>query len=324
MKVVAEIGDGKGDLTYAIDAAQAAIESGAHYVKAQMYRRETLTTRTAPTYAVENLGLPASQWESFAKALDYDDWYAVASAVGTDRFFASVFDGEAANEVSRMGCPYIKVASADITHRPLIEHVGATNVPVIQSLGGATYSEWLSAKEWIGHTSVIPLICTLAYPCPPDQAHLDRIRFWNDHNVLKAGYSDHTRGVNAMAVAGEMGAIMVEKHFTIEPGTGGDHDFAIGPDELRGFVDSPPIVYAKEWTTLAGSYYLGPRTIEEKAVTNARRSICAKVDIPQGDLLESDKLTFLRPGTGISPFGLDSLLGTPAVRDYPAGTQIKQ
>lgn len=328
MKVVAEVGAANGSVAYAIEAAQAAHNAGADMVKYQMYRRDTLVTRDAKTYATA-LEVPDTQWEDFANTIDYEDWQDVKDAcddIGIEVFW-SCFDFDAVDRCEAMGVERYKVASGDITFKQLLHEIGLTGKDVYLSTGASTVAEYRQAVEWIGHDRVLPFICTLAYPTPWDQAHLDRVRFWRQEVGGEVGWSDHTTGAEALAVAKEMGAVVAEKHFTITPGAGGeggDHDFAITPDALKQFTDGGTMVTGAQFDTLAGSYYLTPRTIEEKARTGARRALCALVDIKAGDIITADQVTFLRPGTGIPPFLLAQVVGSTAVRDYPAGTQIER
>ena len=170
-RVVAEIGSCNGDLALAIDTAQAAIEAGAWMVKGQMYQADTLTTKTAASYGYESIKEKPTQYEAFSNALSYDEWAKVTESVD-GRFFASVFDLEACKEY-----PYhlIKLASADITYKALVEAAAATGAHVIMSTGAATRGEINDAMGWLsdvdaGNGSARPtlLVCTLAYPCPPE------------------------------------------------------------------------------------------------------------------------------------------------------------
>ncbi len=274
MKIIAEIGPANGSVDYAIAAAEAASRAGAWAVKGQMYRRETLTSRTAATYAQGLTRVPATQWEDFADTIPYKDWRHVKDAcdgLGIV-FFASVFDFDAVDACEAIGVGHYKIASGDITYQQLLLEVGATGKQVFVSTGAATIDEYRRAAEWIGHDRVIPFVCTLAYPTTYNEAHLDRIRYWSSTGQ-QVGWSDHTPGIAALIVAREMGAVVAEKHFTITPLAGGDHDFAVTPKELEDFTTGNYApVSGRDFDILAGSYYLTPRSVEEPARVGARRS----------------------------------------------------
>lgn len=323
-RVVAEIGSCQGDLSLAIDTAQAAIEAGAWLVKGQFYNADRLVTKTAPGYGKGSIVEPATQYEAFTDAFDYDEWGKVADAVD-GKFFASVFDLEACQDY-----PYewIKIASADITYRGLIEAAAATGAYLILSTGAATREEVNRALGWVEADPTL-LVCTLSYPCELVDAHVGRVEklrvSWPD-----TGYSDHTRGIEAATVAFELGATMVEKHFTITPGEGGDHDFAIGPDELfwlaEGLLVVDPVLDPMTWQTIYGTAGFGDiQPSEQSARQLARRSVHAKVDIPAGSLIERAALTVIRPADGYPPANIDKPgypIGRTAAYDIAAGDPI--
>jgi sialic acid synthase SpsE len=311
--VVAEIGSCGGDLGLACDTAQAAIEAGAWMVKGQMYAADRLVTKDAPTYGKDSIAEPATQYEAFSNTLTYDEWGEVAATI-PGKFFASVFDLEACQDY-----PYehIKIASADITYRGLIEAAAATGAQLIMSTGASTTDEISQAVIWSGVQPTL-MICTLCYPTEPSDANVRRVLTllgsWPD-----TGYSDHTRGIQASHLAFEYGAVMVEKHFTITPGEGGDHDFAIGPEDLARLVTSDVPVSEGVRAVYSGTPTLGVLGCEAPARHLARRSIHAKTDIPPGAQITRDMLTVIRPATGLAPWLLEAVKGQIGADFSPVG-----
>lgn len=322
-RVVAEIGSCNGDLKLAIDTAQAAIEAGAAFVKGQMYTAESLVTRDAPSYGEPSITEPETQWEAFEHALTWDEWAFVAESV-EGRFFASVFDLDAFEDYPY---EYVKIASADITYRGLIEAAAATDAHLILSTGGATRDEintalaWGSTAAWSDGSYPTLLVCTLCYPTEPDLANVRRVKkmrlFWPD-----TGYSDHTRGIQAAILAFDYGAVMVEKHFTIRPGTGGDNDFAIGPDDLQRLANGTGTASESVRELYGGSSKIGPIPCEASAIQYARRSIHARVDIPAGSVILRSHLSVIRPADGLPPSQLDEVIGTTATQAVAAGEPL--
>lgn len=316
-KVIAEIGSCNGDLSLAIETAQAAVEAGAWKVKGQMFRAETLVTRTAPTYG-RGLDEPDTQWEAFEKSLTFGEWVTVADAVGWDRFFASVFDPRVVD-----GYPFdhIKIASADITYRGLIEAVAANAAHPILSTGGAHVEEINTALGWFAPRTPTLLICTLCYPTEPEDANVRRVLTLKQ-TYRSVGYSDHTRGVGAAMLAFEYGADMVEKHFTIRPGEGGDSDFAIGPDQLRNLAMYDGMAVSETVReTYAGSGRVGFYDCEADARQLARRSVHAAVDIPAGSVITRDMLKVVRPCPpgALAPSVLSQAAGRQTNPESPVG-----
>ncbi len=321
MELVAEIGPANGDLEYALDVVNAAKECGFHSVKGQIYDRDKLVTQTAKTYA-HDLAVPETQYADFANTLSYDEWttvYTEARRIGIPMFF-SVFDFDAVAFCQTLGVDRYKIASGDITYQQLIRRVRATGKPIVLSTGASTYAEVSRAVIWMvapAAPELTLLACSLSYPTHVDDAHLTRM------NTLKSiwpevGYSDHTFGVGAMIRAKHLGAVMVEKHFTITPGAGGDHDFAVTPAQMRGFV---------EWDSSDPAYDGNPELesspAELKGRVGARRSMHAARYLPKNRLLTESDVVMLRPGDGLEPWMLDEYLGNPITENVSAGDVLQ-
>ena len=303
----------------AIDTAEAAIEAGAWKIKGQMYQADRLVTRTAAGYGHASIVEKPTQHEAFSNALTYDQWHTV-STVCDGKFFASVFDIEACQQYPD-DYEWIKIASGDITYRGLVAAAAATGKRMIVSTGAATMSDIHRMRSWIPGVPVTLLVCTLSYPTEPVDANVNRIKTLKSLHV-DVGYSDHTRGTAAAHLAFDLGASMVEKHFTIRPGTGGDHDFAIGPDQAREIVERVDAASDAIALVYGGSDIVGPRVSELPALHGARRSLHAAVDIPSGTKLRSSMVAVLRPADGIEPWLLQDTLGRHTVRRILAGDPI--
>ena len=327
MELVLEIGPANGDLEYAYDIVSAAKSVGADWVKAQIYDRELLTTRTAKTYSHDGVHTAETQWEDFEKQLSYDEWAKVkvrCDELGIG-FFASVFDTGAVHFCESLGVERYKIASGDITYQQLIRAVAQTEKDIVMSTGAADAYEIGRAMGWIAanwdHQNMLAtltvLACSLSYPTKPEDANLLRMKSLRliADNV---GYSDHTFGVGALHRAHHLGAVLVEKHFTITPGAGGDHDFAVTPEQLRGMG-----AWAQGSEIYDGSPVLEASIAERKARMGARRSIFTKRDIPARELREDD-ITFLRPGGGLEPWQADEFIGLPLRENVKAGTALNK
>ena len=113
---------------------------------------------------------------------------------------------------------------------------------------------------------------------------------------------------------------MIEKHFTLTPGAGGDHDFAATGYDIRSYLSFP------NWANLSrydGSPDLAPSEAETEARTYARRSIVIIKDMYDLAPLTRDCVDFLRPGTGIPPSRWHELDGRP-VHAVKAGTMLNE
>ena len=326
-QTVAEIGAANGSLDYAARVIAAAAESGCSFVKGQIYSRETLTTRDAPSYG-KGIAESNKQWSNFKHQLTPEEWFDVADIAESAgvHFFASCFDEAAVDLCEDIDVPLYKIASADITHKRLLQYVASTKKPIVMSTGGATRDEIVRAFAWMSdvHDSeIVPMMCTLSYPTKLADANVARVKRWLQDNQL-VGYSDHTMGIAAMCTARAYGAVLIEKHFTITPGAGGDHDFALAPTAMRWFNDMDSGEFGPSLDVI-GSPAIRRHPVEEDAVRGARRSIAAKHDIEAGTVIEENMLSYLRPGTGIPPFMVDEAdgpIGKVYKRRIAAGTLL--
>lgn len=321
MELVLEIGPCNGDLYYAFEAVNAAKHAGAAWVKGQIYDRHKLVTQSAATYAHSSIRTPPTQFEDFGNQLTYTEWGEVkqeCDRIGIG-FFASVFDTDAVRFCETIGVDRYKIASGDITYKQLIKRVAGTGKPVILSTGASRVDEIVRATAWVTgfHSNLTLLACTLSYPCPDTSADLNRM------STLRTvwphvGYSDHTRGTGAITRANHLGAEVVEKHFTVTPGRGGDHDFAVTVDDLLNMDvgEGDPV--------FDGSGQLEPSAVEMKARTGARRSLWTKHDMVQGSILDYKDVEFLRPGGGLEPWRLDEFVGRPLRVDAPRMTALRE
>lgn len=326
MEIIAEIGAANGNLAYAMSAATAAAQAGAHMIKGQMYRRDTLVTTTAETYGAERLEEAATQWDNFEHTLTYEQWGLVkdhCDGMGVG-FGASVFDHQAIIAGEKMGIGCYKIASADLTYKQLIVHAASTGKRMIVSTGGSYATEIKRAARWIfdaGGRDVTWLACTLCYPTDVRDANL--LRMISLRNLLDGpvGYSDHTEGITVMLRARELGADVLEKHFTVTPGEGGDHNFAVTATQLGEYFQKAA-VNAYGDVEADGHPTLSPRACEWPARLNARRSVTVIRDLPAGHTLADRDLALLRPGTGIAPDNLPAVVGACLVKSVKAGTTL--
>ena len=324
-RLVLEAGPCNNSLGYAKDAVEAAAATGAWGFKAQLYQADTIAADDAKRYD-KTTGAGVWQREVFANALSYDQWYEVKQTA--DRagilWFATPFDLHAVDVLTEMDVQLYKIASGDITNKPLIEHVAATGKPIVLSTGAAEVSEVRDALTWIHavnpFTNIIILVCTLSYPCADSDAHLNRIRTWKDAGQWNVGYSDHTRGIDAPLIAHQLGAVMVEKHFTLQKGQGYDSDFAVDAGDVTDIVNLMGRTYTNH--PMMGLSDLGPIPSEQDARIGARRSIHAARDIQVGEFLTADDFIMLRPGIGVPPFHVDDLVGRRAHRRFKVGERL--
>lgn len=203
---------------------------------------------------------------------------------------------------------YLKIASRDIDNLPLIEKVAVQDIPIILSTGMSDFTEISKAVDVIKqyHNRITILHCVSEYPAQYRNLNLNTIPYLvRQFPDLTIGYSDHTTGVLAPALAVALGAKVIEKHITLDRQMKGtDHAGSMNQEGIRR------VVRDIRNTEIALGYY---SVQKEEAIRpfaqKLRRSIAAKRDIPQGDLITEDDICLLSPGTGI-PWGeRDKIVG---------------
>lgn len=302
-------------IEWAHEAVDAAAEAGCWGSKIQM-----LNVLAAPgTARYDHLPGPATQQDAFDGALPYEAWGEVfdhAREVGLEPF-ASCWDLKAVEAAHGHGATWFKVGSADITYRALIEASAEGNL--ILSTGAATRSEVERAVEWAYRASageIVVMACTLNYPTPLHEAQLGRIGDLIDMFELSVGYSDHTRSARTGGMAVMAGAEYLEKHMTVTPGIGGDHDFALDPNQMSAYVQ-----LAREAEVMMDDEWLIDS--EHQARGLARRSLHTITDVkPMDVLVVGENVDWLRPWNGgIEPWESGHWV---ARRALDAGTQVRK
>lgn len=327
-RVIAEAGaNHNNSVERAIEMARRAAEAGAWAIKFQLYKADTISVPDSPKYWSDPFGT-STQHEAFklSDKLDYGAYAEIAAGCREAgiAFFATPFDLPAVDALESFGTPLYKIASADITHRPLLEAVAATGRPVLLSAGAATLDEVRRALDWmaLGPDRLVPLACTLTYPTPDEDGHFARLEsFRRELAPYLIGFSDHTLGVAGAWMTAALGGVCIEKHYTIDKKLPDvpDHAMSVEPGELAEMVracDRAAVLRGEEW--------IGVRPSEEPARAMARRSIVLERDVEAGATLTAEDLGFKRPGTGIAPFEAGDVVGRRLGRSLQRGAILSR
>jgi N-acetylneuraminate synthase len=320
--LIAEAGvNHEGSLARAFEMVDAAAGAGADMIKFQSYKAETLASRESPAYWDRRHEPAESQFALFQRYDGFDveqyrKLYERCEARGI-LFGATCFDLRFVDALDAL-LPCHKIASADITNVPLLRRVAGKGKPVLLSTGASHLGEVEAALRWLddgGAPAVGVLHCVLQYPTDPGNAHLRAIRHlaaaFPDATV---GWSDHVPpldGCLSLLLAWLEGAIVLEKHFTLDKSLpGNDHYHAMDPDDVAAFRRRCALAEA-----LLGRPAKTVQPCEAAARAHARRSLVAARAIPKGTPITPAMLVAKRPGHGISPEHLDLLVGRPAPAD---------
>lgn len=315
--VIAEAGvnhNGRKDLALAL--VQAARVAGADCVKFQTFSAERVANsrvEKAP-YQRVTTGSGGSQVDML-RALElpgdaYPEILAACHEAGLE-FLSTPYSPEDADFLEELGVQAYKIASAQIVELDFLVHVASKQQPILLSTGMATLAEVDHAVRIIrkaGNERLVLLQCTTNYPSRVEDANLRVLRVLREGFGVQVGYSDHTDTPACCLAAVALGAVVVEKHLTLDKSMSGpDHAASADPVEFRELVS-----LMRQVELANGSSRKEPTAAELLNRPFMRRSIVARIAIPVGTLLTSNLLTFKRPGTGISPARLEEVVGARA------------
>ncbi|WP_434357282.1 N-acetylneuraminate synthase [Parasalinivibrio latis] len=349
--IIAEAGvnhNGEEKLAFAL--VDAAYEAGADIVKFQTFKAKNLVTAQAiqADYQVANTQRQESQLAMLSRLeLSYEAHQALVThceSLGIE-FLSTAFDSESLDFlVNDLGLKRLKLPSGELTNAPLVLQHARTQCDLIVSTGMATLSEiemalGVIAFGYIGGTDVEPsllafqeayvseegqkalkekvtvLHCTTEYPAPMNEINLRAMDTLAKAFELPAGYSDHSEGITIPVAAVARGAVLIEKHFTLDKNMEGpDHKASLEPHELAEMVKA-----VRQVERALGSGVKSPTVSEVKNKSVARKSLVAASAIGAGELLTVSNVTIKRPGSGMSPYRYWDIIGSPASQAYQAG-----
>ena len=305
--VVAEVGvNHNGDGSLAAELVDAAARAGADAIKLQAFDPEALCSRRHRADEADMLRQYVLGESGLADLRDR------AAAAGL-AFLATPFGFDQVDLIVRLGVPAIKVGSGEVTHTPLLRHIGSTGLPVLLSTGAAdlqAVGRAVKALRRGGCSDIALLHCTSVYPAPDDSLNLRAIATLADRfGDCVIGYSDHSLGTTAGIAAVALGASVIEKHLTLDRNlTGPDHTASAEPEELARLVRE-----IRRFEQMAGDGVKRPDDCEDVI----GQSLVARRDLHAGHVITPDDLTFRRPGWGLRPYQLGQVMGRRLRRDLP-------
>jgi sialic acid synthase SpsE len=325
--VIAEIGvNFNGDLDLARRSIDASVAAGAHAVKFQTFRAdEFIADRTLTfNYSSQGRSIVENAFEMFKRLELRNEWHHELKAHAESRgtmFLSSAADVASATLLANLGVPALKIASEDLINIPLLRHVATLKTPVLLSTGMAEQDEVDCAVSILGPCPALMLLhCTSLYPTPHDEVNLQRMVALADRYNLPIGFSDHSIGHSAAMAASALGALIIEKHFTLDKGLPGpDHAMSADPRELAALVAA-----TREISTMLGDGRITASPGEIVARRAYRRSIVAARELPAGTVLKQSDLALKRPHTGMHPFEMESIVGRTTRVDLPRDRQIER
>ncbi|MCC6766646.1 MAG: N-acetylneuraminate synthase family protein [Deltaproteobacteria bacterium] len=229
-------------------------------------------------------------------------------------FLSSPFSLESIALLRRVGVAGWKIASGEVTHDELVDACAATGQPVILSSGMSTWDELDAAVARVQRAGapLAVLQCSSRYPCPPEHVGLEVIDALRTRYATAVGLSDHSATIFPAIAAATYGVEMVEVHVTLSREMfGPDVIASVTTDELRELVRGVRFVE----TMRAHPVDKAAAAAEVAALRGIfQRSIVAARDLPAGTVLAREHVALKKPGTGIPPKDLPTILGRRLAR----------
>ncbi|WP_022954982.1 pseudaminic acid synthase [Perlucidibaca piscinae] len=324
--VIAEMSaNHNGRLETAIQLIETAARAGADAVKLQTYTPDTITLKADS----EDFCIKGGLWDGktlyqlYSEAYMPWDWhqplFAAAAKAGIT-IFSSPFDSTAVDLLEDLNAPAYKIASFEAIDLPLIAYVARTGKPMIISTGMADAEEIAEAVETAqsaGCKELALLHCVSGYPAPAEDYNLMTIPDMAARFKLVTGLSDHTLDNSTAIASVALGASIIEKHFTLDRNGGGpDDSFSLEPDDLAALCRDSRTA----WSALGRVDY--GRKSSETGNAQFRRSLYFVADLPAGTELRPEHVRSVRPGFGLPPKFLSSVIGRRTSRAVARNTPV--
>lgn len=327
--IIAEMsGNHNQSLERALAIVDAAADAGVDAVKIQTYTADTMTidigTGEFFISDKDSLWKGETLYHLYEKAHTPWEWHKAIFERCKERGimgFSTPFDDTSVDFLEDIGVPCYKIASFENVDLPLIRKVARTGKPIIASTGMTTVAELSDLVQTVrenGCTDLTLLKCTSSYPASPEGTNLRTIPHMRELFGCAVGLSDHTLGIGAAVASVALGAVVIEKHFTLSRVEGGvDAAFSLEPAEMAQLV--------RECRTaaLALGAVSYERAEQEQKSLQFRRSLYVVEDMEAGDVFTEKNLRRIRPGMGLSPKYYDIILGKKANCNITRGTAVQ-
>lgn len=326
--IIAEAGvNHNGDFGLALKMADAAKVAGADIVKYQTFQPEELASRFADkaSYQKETTDAGESQLSMLKKLTLQPERYKqlklYCDKIGIG-FASTPFEQKSVAVLDELDMPFWKIPSGEVTNLLYLLAIARTKKPVVMSTGMCEMEEIQAAMDVLranGTPKITLLHCNTEYPTPYEDVNLRAMAAMRERFGVEVGYSDHTPGIEVPIAAAALGAVIIEKHFTLDRNMEGpDHKASLEPDELAAMVTA---VRHIEKALGDGKKTVSPSEVKNRDI--ARKSIVARQDIAKGETFTGEDLAVKRPGDGISPMRWFEVLGTKAKRDFAEDERIE-
>lgn len=314
--VIAEIGNNhNGSLERAIELIDLALDAGTDAVKFQMRHLDQVYRQRTLRKDGEDLGTEyvLDLLRRFELTVDEHRQLADYCRTKGALYLCTPWDALSVDVLESFGVPAYKVASADLTNLPLLDHLAQTGKPLILSTGMSTPEEVKTTAAFLGkrNAQFALLHCNSTYPAPLHDINLKWMEPLRKIHPL-VGYSGHERGINVSLAAVALGAVIIERHFTLDRSMEGpDHAASLTHPELKRLIEGIREIEAALGDGQSRVLSQGEMINRE----NLGKSLVAATALPKGTKLAPAHIKVRSPGQGLSPQRYEELLGRTLQHD---------
>ena len=319
--IIAEAGvNHNGSLELARKLVDAAKNAGADYVKFQSFKAANLVTRSAKKadYQEKQTSAKESQFDMLRKLELTEDAHNELISYCAEKgiaFLSTPFDHSSIVLLKEIGIRIGKIPSGEMTNLPYLQEMARAFPELILSTGMCDLNDVEMAlntvlQEGASKDHITVLHCNTEYPTPMEDVNLRAMLTMRQKFGVKVGYSDHTKGIEVPIAAVALGAVVIEKHFTLSREMEGpDHKASLEPDELAQMVRS-----IRNIELALGDGVKRVTASEQSNRLVARKSLVAAASLNAGHIITAQDIDIKRPGTGISPMRINELIGKKLAR----------
>ena len=314
--IIAEIGiNHNGKLELAKKLIDVAVEAGADAVKFQkrslkdLYRNDVLKNPNIESQGLEILIDVLNEVE--LKDSDYDELIKYCKEK-TITFLCTPWDKPSVDFLEKFDLDAYKIASADLTNFPLLNYIYKTKKPLIVSTGMSSMDEIEKTVSFLNEKNVefILLHCNSTYPAPLDTLNLKLIPILDSKFNILIGYSGHESGIIGTLTAANLGAVIIERHITLDKNMEGlDQAASLNPEEFKMLVN-----YIRESERAKGKPIKKMTRGEILQKEVLAKSIVCISDIDKDEIFSEKNIDVKGPSKGLSPQYFYELLGKKSKR----------
>jgi N,N'-diacetyllegionaminate synthase len=328
--IIAEAGvNHNGDINLAKKLIERAYEAGADCVKFQTWITEDIVDKSAikADYQIQNDGNNTTQFEMLKKLeLSFKDFVELkeySKSIGI-MFLSTPDDYKSLDFLAdTLELPILKIGSGEVTNIPFLRRFAKKKKPIILSTGMSTIGEVEKAYYTLlesGAPFITLLHCTSNYPAPLESVNLKAMSTLATVFNTKVGYSDHTEGIEVSLAAVALGAVVIEKHFTLDKNLPGpDHKASLNPEELKELV----LKIRNVEKAITGNGLKQPHISEIETKKIVQKGIFINKNIAKGEIITDDFLIMKRPVGQLSALEYDFIIGRKVNKNIAEGESLK-